>query len=86
MPDGRPFKRLDDVWDYYNREVIKLVNIEQILYYCSECRCQPDWIDKSVQDGRLIAYYGKCRTYDAWARWRDFTAKRGGQDRTCKSF
>ena len=34
------------------------------------CGVQPDWLGKSIYDGKLIAYYGKERTKECWDKWR----------------
>jgi len=56
---GIIFDSLDEVYEHYNNDVLKLVNIKQLLFYSDICGIQPDWIGKSVYDGKLIAYYGK---------------------------
>lgn len=66
------FDSLDEVYDYYNDNVLKIVNIKQLLFYCDICRVQPDWIGKSVYDGKIVAYYGKDRTKECWERWKRY--------------
>ena len=62
IKQGIIFDSLDEVYQYYNNEVLKIVNIKQLLFYSDICGVQPDWIGKSVYDGILIAYFGKERT------------------------
>jgi hypothetical protein len=69
---GNIFDSLDEVYQYYKNDVLKIVNIKQLLFYASICRVQPDWIDKSIYNGRLIAYYGRERTKDCWERWKRY--------------
>ena len=71
IKQGIIFESLDEVYDYYD-EVVKIVNIKQFLFYCSICRVQPDWIDKSIYDGRIVAYYGRERTKECWERWKNY--------------
>ena len=66
------FDSLNEVYQYYNDEVLKIVNIKQLLFYSDICGVQPDWIGKSVYDGKLIAYYGKERTKECWERWKRY--------------
>ena len=63
------FKSLEEVYDHYEDNVIKIVNRKQILFYADVCSVQPDWIGQSIYDGRLIAYYGRERTRAAFERW-----------------
>ena len=67
---GTVFESLDEVYQYYNDQVLKIVNIKQLLFYSDICGVQPDWIGKSVYDDKLIAYYGKERTKECWERWK----------------
>lgn len=69
---GIIFNSLDEVYQYYNDKVLKIVNIKQLLFYSDICGVQPDWIGKSVYDGKLIAYYGKERTKECWERWKRY--------------
>lgn len=66
------FDSLEEVYQYYNNQVLKIVNIKQLLFYSDICKVQPDWIGKSIYDGRLIAYYGKERTKECWERWKRY--------------
>lgn len=72
IKQGTLFDSLDEVYQYYNNAVLKIVNIKQILFYCHICNVQPDWIGQSVYDGRLIAYYGRERTAKCWERWKRY--------------
>lgn len=63
------FDTLNEVYDYYNGEVLKILNIRQIKFYGDICAVQPDWIGESPYDGKLIAYYGKERTKECWEKW-----------------
>lgn len=72
---GISFDSLDEVYQHYNNNVLKIVNIKQIIFYSDICRIQPDWIGKSIYDGKLIAYYGKERTKECWERWRRYDTK-----------
>ena len=72
IKDGVTFDSLEEVYKYYNDNVLKIVNIKQILFYCHNCNIQPDWIGKSVYDGKMIAYYGKERTKECWERWKRY--------------
>ena len=72
MKQGIIFDDLDEVYEHYNGEVVKLVNMKQILFFAHICCVQPDWIGQSVYDGKLIAYYGKERTKECWERWKRY--------------
>lgn len=72
VKQGITFDSLDEVYEHYNNDVLKLVNIKQLLFYSDICGIQPDWIGKSVYDGKLIAYYGKERTSECWERWKRY--------------
>lgn len=72
IKEGTCFDSLEEVYEYYNDEVLKIVNIKQLLFYSDVCGVQPDWIGKSIYDGKLIAYYGKNRTKSCWERWKRF--------------
>lgn len=72
IKQGIIFDSLDEVYEHYNNDVLKLVNIKQLLFYSDICGIQPDWIGKSVYDGKLIAYYGKERTKKCWERWKRY--------------
>lgn len=61
---------MDEVYEYYDNEVVKIVNLKQFLFYCSVYHIQPDWIDKSVYDDKVVAYYGKARTKECWEAWK----------------
>lgn len=63
------FKSLSEVYEHYNDNVVKIVNLKQILFYADICAVQPDWIGRSIYDGRMVAYYGKNRTKEAFDRW-----------------
>ena len=80
MRHGIFFDTLDEVYDYYNNEVLKIVNIKQIIFYSQICRIQPDWIGESIYNGKLIAYYGKPRTKDCWERWKRTELERNDSD------
>lgn len=73
--NGVIFDSLDEVYRYYDNNVLKIVNIRQVLFYCHICNVQPDWIGESAYDGKLIAYYGKERTKDCWERWKRHDSK-----------
>lgn len=75
IKQGMIFDSLDDVYQHYNNEVLKIVNIKQLLFYSDICMVQPDWIGKSTFDGKLIAYYGKEKTKDCWERWKRYDAQ-----------
>lgn len=66
------FDSLDEVYQHYNNEVLKIVNIKQLLFYSDICGILPDWIGKSIYDGKSIAYYGKERTKNCWERWKRY--------------
>ena len=68
IKEGIKFDTLNEVYDYYNDNVIRIVNLKQLLFYCSHA-VQPDWVDKSVYDNKLVAYYGKERTKEVWEKW-----------------
>lgn len=72
IKQGTVFESLDEVYEYYNDEVLKIVNIKQLLFYSDICGVQPDWIGKSAYDEKLIAYYGKERTKECWERWKRY--------------
>jgi hypothetical protein len=73
LKQGITFESSSDVYDYYYDRggIITIVNIEQIMFYTTDCNLQPDWIMRSPYNRRLIALYGKERTADAWERWRN---------------
>lgn len=72
IKQGMIFDSLDEVYQYYNNDVLKIVNIKQIIFYSDIYKIQPDWIGKSIYDGKLIAYYGKERTKECWERWKRY--------------
>ena len=53
---GNIFESLDEVYDYYNGDIVKIVNLQQFLFYAGACGIQADWVDRSPYDGKLIAY------------------------------
>lgn len=66
------FKTESELYSYSastNQEVIKIVNIPQIMFY-AELGVQPDLIMPSVFNGRLVAYYLSKRTGYVWYKWR----------------
>lgn len=63
------FDTLNEVYNYYNDNVVKILNIQQIKFYGNICAVQPDWIGESPYDGKLIAYYGRERTKECWEKW-----------------
>lgn len=70
IKQGIVFDSLDEVYQYYNDAVLKIVNIKQIIFYGNVMGIQPDWIGQSEYDKKLIAYYGKDRTKECWERWK----------------
>ena len=72
IKQGIIFDSLDEVYQHYNNDVLKILNIKQIIFYGDAMGVQPDWIGKSVYDGKLIAYYGKERTKECWERWKRY--------------
>ena len=72
IKQGTVFESLNEVYQYYDDQVLKIVNIKQLLFYSDICGVQPDWIGKSAYDGKLIAYYGKERTKECWERWKRY--------------
>lgn len=70
--NGVIFDSLDEVYQYYNDDVVKIVNIKQLLFYSDICGVQPDWVGKSIYDGKIVAYYGKDRTKECWERWKRY--------------
>lgn len=72
IKQGVTFDSLNEVYQYYDDQVLKIVNIKQLLFYADVCGIQPDWIGKSAYDGKLVAYYGKERTKECWERWKRF--------------
>lgn len=64
------FNSLDEVYAYYDDKVVKIVNINQILFYADICNLQPDWIGKSIFDNKIIAYYGIERSKKAYEYWK----------------
>lgn len=69
---GVTFETLNEVYDYYNDDILKIVNLKQLLFYAHNCGVQPDWIGKSTYNDKLIAYYAKDRTKDCWERWKRY--------------
>ena len=59
IKQGIVFDSLDEVYQHYNGEVLKIVNLKQILFYSDIMGVLPDWIGQSIYNGKLIAYYGK---------------------------
>ena len=76
IKQGVIFENLDEVYDHYNGEVIKIVNIKQFRFYANICGLQPDWTASSPLDGRIVWYFGRSRTTSAWERWRRYEAQR----------
>lgn len=72
MKQGIYFDSLNEVYDYYNNDVLKIVNLKQFLFYADICGVQPDWVGKSIFNGKLIAYYGKERTKECWKKWKNY--------------
>lgn len=81
MKYGVIFDSLNEVYEYYNGNVVKIVNLAQLLFYSDICGIQPDWLGKSAYDGKLIGYYGKERTSDCWNRWKRYE---NSKDADCK--
>ena len=44
---GNIFESLDEVYDYYNGDIVKIVNLQQFLFYAGACGIQADWVDRS---------------------------------------
>lgn len=62
-------KTFEDVKQVYGeKNLIKLVNIKQIVQY-AKMQCQPVWIDEGF-DGKLVAYYVRSETEMAWSYWK----------------
>lgn len=62
-------KSFEDVKVVYGeKNLIKLVNIKQIVMY-AKMNCQPVWIDEGF-DGKLVAYYVRSETDMAWKYWK----------------
>lgn len=60
-------KSLEDVKRVYGEgNLIKIVNIKQIVMYTHYC--QPVWIDEGYE-GKLVCYYLRNETDEAWRRW-----------------
>lgn len=64
------FDTLNEVYEYYNDNVLKITNLKQIIFYSNIFSVLPDWIGESPYDGKLIAYYGKERTKECWEKWK----------------
>lgn len=66
----RECKTLQDAIKVYgSTNLIKLCNIKQIVKYAT-LGCQPVLIDEGY-DGKLIAYYHKPETIQAWNYWKN---------------
>ena len=66
----RECKTLQDAIKVYGEtNLIKLCNIKQIVKYAT-LGCQPILIDEGY-DGKLIAYYHKPETVQAWNYWKN---------------
>lgn len=66
----RECKTLQDAIKVYGKSnLIKICNIKQIVKYAS-LGCQPILIDEGF-DGKLIAYYNKPETENAWNYWKN---------------
>ena len=39
---GNIFESLDEVYDYYNGDIVKIVNLQQFLFYAGACGIQAD--------------------------------------------
>ena len=66
----RECKTLQDaIMVYGETNLIKLCNIKQIVKYAT-LGCQPILIDEGY-DGKLIAYYHKPETVQAWNYWKN---------------
>lgn len=83
IKQGIIFDSLDEVYQYYNDEVLKIVNIKQLLFYSDICGVQPDWIGRSAYDGKLIGYYGKLRTKECWGDGSDMTQLKSISGQCC---
>ena len=59
----------DAIRIYGESNLIKLCNIKQIVKYAT-LGCQPVLIDEGY-DGKLIAYYYKPETTQAWNYWKN---------------
>ena len=42
--------------------------LKQVIFYGMNA-VQPDWIDRSPYNNKLVAYYGKERTKEVWNKW-----------------
>ncbi len=63
-------KTYKEIKETYGEEnLVKLCNIKQIIIY-AKMECQPVWIDEGYE-GKLIAYYYKPETKNAWNYWRN---------------
>lgn len=68
------FKAFTDVEEVYGREnLIKLVNLKQILFYCKN-GLQPVFIDEGYQ-GKLVAWFHKPSTSMLWKYWLENSPK-----------
>lgn len=64
------FKTLTDVEEVYGKEnLIKLVNLKQILFYCKN-GLQPVFIEEGYK-GKLVAWYHKPSTSKLWEYWKE---------------
>lgn len=73
-------KSLEDVKNVYGEDnIIKIVNIKQIILY-AKMQCQPVWIDEGYS-GKLVAYYVRSETDMAWEYWKRSDPNRNGPDK-----
>lgn len=69
------FDTLNEVYEYYDNNVVSLVNLKQIGFYGLNA-VQPDWVEPSPYNKKLVAYYGQERTKEVWERWKRTTASK----------
>ena len=64
------FKTLADVEEVYGKNnLVKLVNLKQILFYCKN-GLQPVFIEEGYK-GKLVAWYHKPSTSKLWEYWKE---------------
>lgn len=69
------FASLDDVYKYYDNQIVKLLNMEQVKFYIKN-DVRPDYVEVSPYDGSIVFYFGKRNTTDVWERWKNITQRK----------
>lgn len=69
------FNSLDAVYEYYDNQIVKILNMEQVKYYIKH-DVRPDYMEVSPYDSSIVFYFGKRNTTDVWEHWKNISQKR----------